>query len=187
MIRALSAGGVTITVAAPGSGQPFRLLQVLTPDLLGVDLGHPDVTVALEHRNDDGRADLVVRRPDEQSKPPPLVFLAREDGSFGPSPEGELLAAWTGFCDALLAQDISGALAYVDDSVDARYREAFEALGPALKSIPGQLSAPALVSLSPDMAPDMAEFLVTDNSTGVPLLHFISFIRQDGRWLLASF
>lgn len=188
MIRALSAGGVTATVVVPGSGAPFRILQVLTPALLGVDLGDPDLTVALEHRNDDGRADLVIRRVDDQSpnaqdKAPPLVFLAREDGSFGPSAEGELLAAWTGFCDALLAEDIAGALAFVDDAVDARYREAFASLGPAMKSIPGQLSAPALVSLDPDMA----EFVVTDNATGEPLLHFISFIRQGDRWLLASF
>jgi hypothetical protein len=192
LIRALSAGGVTLTVVAPDSGGPVRLLQVLTPGLLGVDPGDPEVTVSLEHRNDDGRADLVIRRNAAASSPssppsPPQVFLAREDGSFAPDPEGELLAVWTGFCDALRAQDIAGALAYVDDAVDGRYREAFEALGPAMASIPGQLSAPALVSLAPGPVPDMAEFLVTDTSTGEPLLHFITFIRQGGRWVLASF
>lgn len=90
---------------------------------------------------------------------------------------------WDGMNNALIAQNKPKALAYLNQSAQAKYGPVFDALLPHFPAITASYSALQRVSISPDIG----EYAVNRTIDGVDSIFFIYFLLDvDGVWRLDS-
>jgi len=179
LLRSLTGGVASITVTTSVSNGAPQLVQALTSASVGVDLGDANVTTELRDQNNDGRADLLVRRSGLVT----AVLLADSNGVFTASDANSVQAAWFGMLAALSNGDSTSAAQYIDPAIRDLYVQAFSNMGSAATGLQATLSNLAPVHIDSTTA----SFVVDQNTSGVSRMHLLQFAYRGGRWMLASF
>ncbi len=180
MIRSQIPGGDTFTVTTPASAVQPTLLQRISPNDLGVDLGASARTVDFRDANRDGRADLVVRTNGRITD----VILADVNGLFiRATGNASIEATWYGLRAALDDNDPQSALNFITLTRQNQYGAAFQAAGSQLSGLTQKWSAFAAVRVVPA---SFANYLITQTIDGVATDYMITFIWENGRWVVAE-
>jgi hypothetical protein len=180
LIRSAVAGGDSFSVtASPSTGQ-LALLQHISSSDLGVDLGALSRTVEFRDANRDGRADLVVRTNGRITE----TFLADSNGLFvRPIGNATIEASWYAFCASLDANDPASAVSFISATRRAQYDAAFQAVGSQLPDLTQRWSSFAAVRV---VGSSFANYLITQTINGIATDYMITFVWEDGRWVVAE-
>jgi len=179
MIRAVIPGSDSFTVTrSPSTGQP-SLLQKISSSDLGVDLGASGRAIEFRDANHDGRADLVVRTNGRITG----TFLADSNGLFvRATGNASIEASWYALCTSLEANDPASALNFISITRQSQYSASFAAVGSQLPNLTQRWSSFAAVRVGSDFA----NYLVTQTINGVATDYMITFVLEDGQWVIAE-
>jgi hypothetical protein len=179
MIRAVVPGADSFTVTTPSNViQPY-LLQRISSSGLGIDLGATGRTIELRDSNRDGRADLVVRTNGRITD----VFIADSNGQFARATGNATIeASWFALCASLDANDPTSALTFFASDRQDRYGPVLQAFGAQLSNLTQRWSSFAAVRV----ASTFANYLVTQTINGVSTDYMVTFVLQDGRWVITE-
>jgi len=179
MIRSIVPNGDSFTVTTSASVIQPSLLQRISSSDLGVDLGATGRTIEFRDSNRDGRADLVVRTNGRITD----VFIADSNGQFVRSTGNMTIeASWFALCASLDANDPTSALTFFASDRQAQYGPVLQALGAQLSGLTQRWSSFAAVRVGSTFA----NYLVTQSINGVSTDYMITFVLQDGRWVIAE-
>ena len=179
MIRSTTGGGDTFTVTTPANAVQPTLLQRITPGDLGIDLGDPSRTVEFRDSNRDGRSDLVVRTNGRVTD----VFVADSTGQFmrQAGSTGSISVAWNGLRASLDASDAASAVGFFSADTQSRYDSVFQRLGAGeLPNISARWSNFQQISVDATYA----TYAITQTYNGVSSDYLVSFVFENGRWVL---
>jgi hypothetical protein len=181
LIRSKSTGGTSFTVStSPSDGKP-QFVQAIGANDLGLDLGTSGVSVQLKDTNRDGRADLIVRTNGLIA----AVFVADAGGAFQRPTDsaGSITASWRALCAALDAGDPTSALSFISTYSGPKYSSAFANLGSDLAGLTQYWSDIQAVTVSTRYA----TYLLTQNLDGQERGYLITFVNENGRWVVEQF
>jgi hypothetical protein len=153
------------------------LLQHLTPSAIGVDLGGAGITTELKDINGDGRSDLLIKTDGTVTD----ALVADASGILSREEDSPILATWYAVTAALSASDLNAATQYFTIQAAPTYLNAFAARG----NLPGLAASwspiqPVIV------AENYATFVFTHTDGSIQRLHFVGFVKEGGRWVIAS-
>jgi hypothetical protein len=177
LIKASGPSMASFVVAMTTSNQ-LQLVQQLTSQTLGVDLGTQGVTVSLQDRNSDGRSDLIVSSNNRIG----AIFLADSQGRFVRNDDASIQAVWSGLLDAFKASDPTKASLYFVDESQADYKQAFTDISASLPSIPAAMSSLQAMSKNDTYA----EYVFSQTVQGTTTVHIVPFVRR-GVWSILGF
>lgn len=166
-------------VAMSASNGQLWLMQPLSVDTIGINVGDAGISLELKDQNNDGRTDLQVLLNGRRH----AMFIANENGRFVRDDKSMILATWSAMLSALAAGDAEGAAQFIAVETREQYRSAFADLGGATKTIVGDLTEFDFV----EIGRDMARCVVTQTAGGKTRMHFVSFLARDGGWMLLEF
>jgi hypothetical protein len=178
MIRSQVPNGDTFTITTPASALQPTLLQRISSTDLGLDLGASNRTVEFSDSNRDGRQDLVVRTGGRITD----VFVADENGQFARAAgnPGSIVAAWNGLRASLDASDPASALNFFATESRNRYEAVFQRLGSQLPNLSPRWSGLEQIRVGSQHA----TYVIKQTFNGVTTDYLVSFVYQDGRWVL---
>jgi hypothetical protein len=177
IIEARNPGAPSFSVATSTSNGAPQLLQHLTPSAIGVDLGGAGITTELKDINGDGRSDLLIKTDGTVTD----ALVADASGILSREEDSPILATWYAVTAALSASDLNAATQYFTIQAAPTYLNAFAARG----NLPGLAASwspiqPVIV------AENYATFVFTHTDGSIQRLHFVGFVKEGGRWVIAS-
>ncbi|HEU5133719.1 MAG TPA: hypothetical protein VFU13_01125 [Steroidobacteraceae bacterium] len=180
MIRSIVPNGDSFTVTTSASVIQPSLLQRISSSDLGIDLGAVGRTTEFRDSNRDGRADLVVRTNGRITD----VFIADTNGQFARATgNGSIEASWFAFRASLDANDPASALNFISITRRSKYSAAFQAIGTQLPNLTQRWSSFAAVRI---VSSRFANYLITQTINGVATDYMITFVWENGRWVVAE-
>lgn len=180
LIRSIVPNGDSFTVTTSASVIQPSLLQRISSTDLGIDLGAVGRTIEFRDSNSDGRSDLVVRTNGRITD----VFIASSDGLFvRATGNGSIEASWSALRASLDANDPTSALNFISIKRRSHYSAAFQAVGSQLPNLTQRWSSFAAVRV---VASRFANYLITQTIDGVATDYMITFVWENGRWVVAE-
>ena len=179
LIKGSSPGIPSFVVAMAADTGTLRLVQQLTVDAVGVDLGAAGTTAALKDQNGDGRTDLYISVNNRLR----AVALADATGAFHVDTQSTLMATWLAMLSALDARDAATAVSYIAVGSRDKYSQAFNGLDQSMAKISPMLSDFALSSITSRYA----IATVSRNYNGKVSLHYVTFVLTVDTWEILEF
>lgn len=179
ILRSTIAGGPSFSLVVHGTSGAPELVQVLSPETLGLAIAGPNVSVQLQDNNGDGRDDLIVL-VDGQTQ---WIYVAGLDGRFILNDTQSLRAAWEGLKSSIASGDAERALAYIAEGSRPLYGRALSDMGAAVMQLPARWSDIQPVSQVGDYSIWSASVAHPDGER----THVIIFLKHEGQWFIEAF